>query len=329
MTQELARSLDEELAALTPPSAITSATILHKGHKAVFRRRSAVGGAIASGIAAVVAVAVLVAPGAPPDDRGTFGEAAAPQPAFPLPALDPGTDYVWHDPYGDPQITDATEETTKAWHAAVAEIEGATLYAHADNGDWVPLTETNRNPITRDERDMYRIVGDQKTDPDTEPVGYAAPYFNGGDVALAFGGSVLADSLWVSVHANGSFLPGAGQPYGNSTDEAAPYLAAGCEDYGYQGHDEVVATVDYTCAESTGPGDERVLTVRTLMARDGLVFHRELTVVLYRLDGTAVVVTDQLTDISKTRTSMAEADLGLTPENLLGLALALPSVTVD
>lgn len=332
MTRDLRRSIDEAFATMTPPSAITRDVIIHKGRRLRRRRRFAFAGGATSVVAAVTALLLAF-----PVGGSTPPPAGVTQPEFPLPTMDPDADYVWSPMTGLEPVTDATAATDDAWRAAFAAAAaetGADVYVNVDpsaptGAEWVPFSEAGYSPVVRRENRLFRVVGGSTWAPDLEETGYVAPYFWGGDLALSRDPGQQADVLSVRVLANGSFLPGAGQPYSSPVDPPAPYAVAGCEDYTYHldaGSSPIA--VDYTCADLAGPAGERVLVVETALAKETGTFHRELAVVLYRADGTAVVVQDSLTSFDIFRPATLPDATILDAARLLDIALAMPSVVV-
>ncbi|GIG67263.1 hypothetical protein [Phytomonospora endophytica] len=335
MTRELARALDEEFAALTPPSDLSGTAIVQKGRTARRRRRGAFGGALA-GVAVLVAGALLsgLLPlgGTTPPPPGEIA-----QPDYPLPAMDPDAGYVWHRSGGVDQVTDATAAIDEAWRAAftaAAAETGAELYVNIDDSaptgaEWVPFSEAEYRRVVRRENALFRIVGGTTWNPELEATGYVIPYFWAGDLALSRGPGQQADRLSVQVLPKGSFHPGAGQPLGAPVEPSAPYAVAGCEDYTYRLEPgSSPFEVDYTCTDGAGPGGERVLAVETVIANETSAFHRELTVVLYRLDGTAVVVEDSFVSFDAHRPGSLPDATALDAARLLDIALAMPGVPV-
>lgn len=330
MTRELARVLDEEFAELTPPSAMTGRAIVQKGRKVRRRRRFAYGGA---GVAVVAALALLLPPmlpgGAPADSADPPPYSYVDQPEFPLPELDPDAGYVWH--LGNDGIrTPETAAVDAVWLERVRAIEGAKAYVHTPEAVGEPLTDANYPGITRHERELMirhgtgysRIPGG----------GFQVPYYQGGEVVLDFGNGDWSERLMVEVYAKGSFLPGPGQPapHMSGPDRTpGPYAIDGCEDYSVDVDGGLTLSVHYTCTETAGPAGERVVVVESKVAYSpGDQVDPEIAVALYRGDGTAVVVRDALTSIEETRSPQGPREFGLTPEDLLELALWIPPVLV-
>ncbi|MEV0647662.1 hypothetical protein AB0I28_20575 [Phytomonospora sp. NPDC050363] len=330
-TSELGRSLDAEFAELTPPSAITGESIIHKGRQVRVRRRLFGGGAVMAGLAAVVA-AVLVVPGLLPGSVDP--DAARPpyppvdQPEFPLPELDPAGMYVWF-PREDASRTPETEAISAAWLESVLAIDGAIAYSYEGEdptSPWQPLAEDNYDHVLRSWR---ALAVTYPSDPEgffrpLDSGEYLAPLYSGGSVALVFADGVWPEELSVEVHAKGSFLPGVGEVDSRSDWEQAPYVVHGCA-----GMDDDPNVLSYSCTNSTGPNGEAVATVEYSMARPSGVASRR-QVALFRTDGTAVVVSDSLTPLSEDVGIIdgQGGDFVLTGEDLLDLALGIPPVPV-
>ena len=319
-TRELGRSLDAEFAASTPSSAITGDAIIHKGRKVRRHRRLALAGTGAAVVAAAVAVALAV-PGVMSeggtDDSGPIGEAVVEQPAFPLPELDPDKGYYWMPLVSGSAPTDETRTLDAAYREHMATlIDG--------------LVTSDLKPMQRYERGIESQAVDD-AEGNNELLPYSAPLYYGGGAAVRSEDGEHQDTVTVEVSAKGSFLPGPGQPFGANGGAPAPYLVPGCEDYSYNGHgiEENRLSVDFECSTSTGPDGEQVLSVTHLLrAAGGELRSVRQYVVVYRLDGTAIVVTDNLEAIGQEVADLRGVEPGLSEQDLLALALAMPDVVV-
>ncbi|GIG67261.1 hypothetical protein [Phytomonospora endophytica] len=308
MTRDLARALDEEFAACTPPTAITRELIIHRGRRVRRRRRLALGGGTFGLVAGVVAAALVLAPvaGVPIEPP-----VAIAQPEFPLPELDPDEEYFWVPSVADGRVTPDTAKLDKAY------LEHLAAFGR-------PLVTAGANPITR-----YTYTLGHGDAEFLDPNAYSSPVYFGGDVGVTATDGEYMDSIHVRLSAKGSFLPGAGQPKGPNPNAPVPYLVPGCEDYTFDRHLGAPSEIDFECAERTGPNGERMIVVtRVKTAGGGEQWMKERFVVVYRLDGTALTVTDDLVRIDGAQADLRDAGFGLSEEDLVALALAMPDLLV-
>ncbi|WP_285662534.1 hypothetical protein [Actinorhabdospora filicis] len=297
MSEDLRETIDRELYDGSPPMSITAESLLARGHRDRRNRRlwGATGG-LAVLLAAAVAIGNLPGEGGAPDNVALPGASASSS------APPPEPQYLMWRGNGDHDEGE-NDETRRMTAAIFAAIDASGLQSvHMEMA----------NPVVRSEEQLVSVTG---TDPDTavptgpERVSYVinAP-FRGGWVGFR-------------LYQKGTFTEGAGAAAYNPLVPSHDHLIAGCEDYtgmarpvGMVGEREVTLTV--SCDEKSTADGERVLvrTAEVHAVSGGLEELRE--VVVYRGDGTALVLDSQELDSP-------------TVAQMLAIEEALPDFTVE
>jgi hypothetical protein len=317
MKQLMERALPEQWDAT---GASSEAAIL-AGRTLRTRRRVGLA-ASATVAAAVAAVAVAVVPTLGAEPAPDSHAAAAP---FDLPELDPSETYYWaglDEDAGEPHNTKTVEAYRAALHEYVnselPEIPETIETIEAEAPGWELYVEGSHFGLFRDvdgdfvnDPDNDQDAPDMAVDPDDElihqepvySVGYEAKY-GGGLLPTPEGGDVT-----VTVWPSGGFLAGPG--------ESAAHLA-NCEPSERDVQANQRQLLKPTCSEIRDPDGEAVLQVDTKVTTDEHV-HHEFTLVMYRSDGSAVVVEHS--------TQLEQQYLDF--DQMLGLAASLPQLPVE
>lgn len=281
------------------------------------RRKAVILPAVAALAVAGTAAAVLL-PGAfaaaedpaESDSKADAGKAAqnVEQPEYPLPDLPPLEDnqrYLW-DSLDDGRQSDAADEY------------GAAFYDWFDAADF---TFTDDSDIVVQDLEIIKETQSGDGSATGDPTGEKIPVYS--VWAEARTGNEHGDMLSMRVHPKAAFKAGAGEGY--------EYLAS-CTDYEEQ-VDGFTAAVRFDCEQTERAGGSKLLTVtesRVNSATDGL-FRIKNTAVLFRADGTAVVVSDETPSIGYTGEYPVDADV--TPhfgaEELTELAQSMPDTIVE
>lgn len=360
MTHELNRRLDEQLDAVAPPSGLNAEDLAARGRKRLTARRSALSGGLTLGIAAVLAGAVFlsggIGAGGNAADGGPSGDpsasASTPDGEVPrgkLPPLDPNGTYRWINDWGSSIETPATpmgEQLTDAYFEYLSTVPGADLRTTV-HGD--PDNPSHWGTVSRsDLRGMALVDHVIVSGPGLGHPVYSTPYYenwNVYEVTINLNGDRYGDWIQTEIYPKDSYLPGCGKVKGNMLPEApAPYVVDCGDDYSAYPHGqpeaEAAFEVKYTYTPSTTQNGEQVITVDrdATRTKEGVKESQNVrTVVLYRLDGTALVARAQTLyhggpeDLNGEDTpgalDMTEVPHDATPEILLGLLQALPAVT--
>lgn len=317
-TDEINRVLDDEFDRCTPELSIHPSAIVARGRRRVHLRRA---GYVTGGVAAIAAVALMVpvvfAGGTTPD---TGVPAAGPRQQdpgeFPI-ALDPNVEYIWspdesrfdeENEAGAYTETPATEEMNDAWLAALADL------GIQPQGGAHEKVRRHNEVLTADSDQSGTYGGwggDESTVLAERPVYSAQVEVTDGFVSM-------------DVIPAGLFLKGAGtQPKNPNYLLPDPrYLAPGCDPYTETVNlpEPTEVETSFVCVDAQGPDGEQILSVRPAVDRgngpEGFITY----LVVYREDGSAVVITER--NLSETAPPV------YTDEQLTELALALPIVPV-
>lgn len=340
MVEDIKGLLDDAASQNQPASTIDTVQIVARGKRSVRGRRLKAGGAATAGIA-VLAAGALLLPSAfagnndGPDRLGD-GQAAdspAEQPKFTLPDVEEkdGYKYQWDaegtakDPNGmhddSSTTTDATAQYDKAfWKYMQDNFDEIGVTVAPKIETYVPMTDGNRPVLTRNmmELNEYPGNGEDPTSVSTEAI---PQYGLNVDLTLSGKKSKVDDLIIATVYPNGGFKSGEGDTF--------EYLYT-CEASKAGPSGKQAAAQKHTCEESTGPNGEKIVNISTSfmtgtekMTERG----RENTAVVYREDGTAVVVSDSSMFLD--RESRDVADPTMTAEQLTELALSMPGDIVE
>ncbi|GIG67269.1 hypothetical protein [Phytomonospora endophytica] len=337
MTKDFGPALDRELDTASPPTAITADGIIHKG------RRQGANRVAYTGTASVIAVFLAAGlvfqlvgggPGGGPDGAqaspSASGEPDPPgQVAFPLPDLPEDKEYGWIGGGGDPN--DTTRGLTDQWWAALSAVEGAEVLTSGENDPMVPVTDRVDFPdIVRGVEGLFEDLNVGGSGFSKGPAtGYSRPFYTMNDwPMLQFDGELGPDVLEIAYYPKGSYLPGARtQPGGSYADYR--HLTEGCEDLTYNAQGRAGWTTGFECAESDGPGGERVLSMEITTNNPSRTSeHRYNRVVVYYPDGNAVVITDHAPSWQERddghNATLSGTSPGLGTDELAALAFRIP-----
>jgi len=318
-TDEINRVLDNEFERCTPELSIVPSAIVAGGRRRVRARRT---GYAAGGVAVLAAVALLVpavfAGGTGPD---TGGPAAGPRQQdpseYPI-ALDPNVEYIWSpdesrfDEENEVNAyteTPATEELTAAWLDALADL------GIQPQGRWNEEVLRHNEVLTpdQDQSGAYGGWGGDESQVLAERPAYSAQVDTSDGV------------LSMDIIPGGLFLRGAAaQPRNPSYLLPDPrYLVPGCDPWTFDLEFPRPAEVEvaFECVDSDGPDGEQILSVRPFLTQDGNTTYPVAYLVVYRADGSAVLITEWEWN--------EQSAPVLTDEQMTEIALALPSVPVE
>lgn len=336
MTEEMRRSLDELLPSALPPAPWELAELETRARR---RTRNRWIGAASAGLAVAAVVALVV-----PLAWSGFHTATPPgkerfeQPEFTLPDLDDDEYYHWGDDESTEQ-TKATKEITKAFWAHMKETyDGLELYREDDLASAAPVGEVDPQPIVRVDNELW-------TDPDAEhngsdetfdkddyiepekiheqPLYTLWPGAEGTYSEFRFAGSDHGDDLTVKVHPKGGFVEGVPddpRPQPGKYPPHPQYLVENCGKFSWNKSGPVDVEVD--CRERTVSTGRVLIAERVDTSEHGSITQR--TVVLYREDGTAVVVEDV-----PFKPDAHEMSASLDADALIAIAQAIPETVVQ
>lgn len=326
MTDELKHRLDAELPSGRVPFALDTDEAVRLGRRSrKHRRLLAGGGSVLSAVAVVALVVGLLAPGGSPSES----DDAADDPATTdtdFPELDPDLVYSWAGPaYTDepPKAESALSEAF--WKHIDTAFPDAQLYGFLDGE---PIADTDRvktgffyreeqslmaEPIGDDPESIPDYIGfDRQTHSllqwDHSPDGPGGAY---GSVTIKFDQEAEGpDDIDVTVFPPGGFKKDSGDAYD---------LAACSTDMHQNDRESCVAE------PATGPNGEELREVTMKVRERGesstVAAH---AVVLYREDGSAVLVTDQVQMAHQPGSGPQ-----LTLKELQGIAAAIAPVSVE
>ncbi|GIG65529.1 hypothetical protein [Phytomonospora endophytica] len=354
MTDDI-RDLLDRAAAKSPPRTLDADLVVTRGRGRVRRRRLALTGGTALGVAAftaaTIALTALVGPGAAvttPDGAASASETPVePTPSSDLPPLPPGSDYYW---FGDDRVDDdAGAELTQALVSYLREhhpeARSVDMVADGTGGMRPELRPVDANlQISRhtaylvpldspNNMDSFASVHDQPVYQiwDSSPKQTADAVFamfgmySGARLAIDGADAEVEDWLDVTLFPSGGFLPGTDNVSRDGiTQPANGYLTEGCDAYEGRNYTGGRAAYTFDCDESAGPGGERILTVAAHQRNDWGVTTVH-TVVVIRADGTGLVVRDWPTPVHDTEPD-GPLDPSLDMGELTALALAIPIV---
>ena len=340
MTHRLRDRVAGELTGAVPPSALDTDRIVKAGRRRLGARRAGLAGGFALAVVALTGgiLALQPAGGTAPVDAAAEG-----QPTYPLPGLDGDKQWTWKLDglsNGGPTRTEATEEITDALWSWIESRDdlAVTRYDPAANS-YVPVTRETFPGVVRDTQSLYEVADGTDT-----PQGYQRPVYRLGesvygqehdDLSWTFAenadANIMDDSLRLAFYPKGSFVYGAQSARrGDPAEPDVHNLVAGCDGYSYDAGEYAPRVGTFSCEESTGPNGERVVAV-TWNETTGTTSHRtSRTVVLYRNDGNAVVVSDSAYTSSHDIDAVpADPRLVLSAEELTELAASMPDVVVE
>lgn len=364
MTDDIKVLLDHASSA-SPLKAFDIDTVVRRGRGRARRRRLGLAGGGLFGVAALTAATIglssVIAPqtGAAPEQ---VGGTQPPAKTYTLPELDPAKKYYWrsYDWKSQPRVDDATAaELTDALRSYLAEHfpqlkviqygPEEELFTNPDGSSYprakakLVAPDDEQSPF-RVSRYTNRLVTEGGQIVHEQPVyrvryaseaanGDTLDFLSGAEIAVDGSGVDQTDLLRVALYPAGGFRIGYDPSQDGWRDPVNGYLIKGCDTYDVTDAHE--GTTDdrrfsFDCTESTGPNGERILAVafhETYLDAD--VTSTINTVVVYRTDGTAVVVGDTpRPGLNWRQGQPAPETPGLTIEALTGLALAVPIVPI-
>lgn len=320
MSPDIRWTLDKTLPNRLPPTSWDSHELEAQAEKSIRRRR------LGGGVTAVVLfAAALLASLTLFPHASTDVPAGGRTPSFPLPKLDDDQQYYWF-PNGFSE-TDATKEiTAELWDYLDKHHTQLRLGKLPEDADAV---------VARTKRQLWTAVetqGSYDAGPEADgskmlyqqPVYSFAtgPKFDG--VRFDTGKSVDGETLTVDVYPKDGFKPGTADVSGEPLLPPRPeFLVEGCEDYKANDEASGMRSFAFSCSHPDASSKRDALAVkRTVSAYDGGDTGITNTVVLYRDDGTAVVV-------SMTVSAPKPIDPSLSTAELLRIAEAIPDVPVS
>ncbi|CAM3095842.1 hypothetical protein [Stackebrandtia soli] len=332
MTDELKRRLDDELPKGPVPFGLDMDGLVTAGRRGRRFRALAIGGGSVTAVAAVSAVAIFAASvGTAGDPAPAAGPKNVTQPEVTLPELDPDKTYEWSPLFWDEDIerTEATEAYTEALRSVFDELypgidfDQEGMFGGGGEPEVVDIVNTLSKVTEVVDEGSYDVepIHSQplyETSVEGENNTTVAPY-------ALFPGAEFTERLDMQVWPAGGFTTGTDGP----TD------LIDCESTEYQSDFEGKAIEDITCTETTGPNGEliRQAVASTSHSGTGATYWRVHTTVVYRTDGTAVVIENQVAKEDED-TGDALADLGdrapaMSLEDQITVALALPNAIVE
>lgn len=339
----------------TPPARLDSDSATGLGRRALGRRRAYAGGGALAGVAAAALAVTLVMntvggghgslPGGNaglqpsasdgPEVSGSYHDPAAEKydpdgdgilevdmPVVTLPQVDEANPfgYGWNpgfvgkdtpeaDAYGEafwaylertyPGHTDMTAELLKD---RIGDATGVHAKVRDHTAELVKGVSANEAWPTGDVMPIYLLEFNQN--------GFSS------DTMIQLPGEEHPDGLGLAIYPVGGFTTGVN----------GVFDLAQCEDYEHGANGDRTIRESYTCGETTGPNGELVRTIRQASTEvGGGGWAVKLSTILYRADGTAVVVTDGVEDWAGER---PQADPVLDHQELLALAAAMPDTVV-
>ena len=259
---------------------------------------------------------------------------------FTLPVLDDAAVYAWTETDTEPTSTPGATAVGDAVYAWATAWPPGAVYAPVNRADATepgivsaavePLTPENYRGVERVERGLDRWF-DGTPVGRIEPTGYVQPTYEGGEVVIDTDGDEHGYGVSVTVVPAGGYAEGHGA-YKSAPNHAtfAPHLLPGCEDHPV-GEGDTARVITFACDTLTTTGGAPVLVSTETVTRPD----REdpgsarTTLVLYRADGTAVIVHARfgaMPDLSVKPPATAAPDL--TVDDLVALAEAIPPVAV-
>ena len=257
-----------------------------------------------------------------------------------LPALDDASVYAWAETDTEPVSSPGATAVGDALYAWTTEWPSGTVYSPVTRGDASepgivsaavePLTPENYRVVERVERGLDHWL-DGTPVGRIEPTGYVQPTYEGGDVVIDTDGDGHGYGVSVTVVPAQGYAEGYGAYRSDRNKETfAPHLIAGCDDHPV-GEGDTSRVITFECDSLTSAGGADVLVSTENIDHFNLDDRSSArtTVVLFRSDGTAVVVQGRfgvLPDLSVKPPATATSDL--TIDDLVALAEALPTVAV-
>lgn len=325
MNEDIKRLLDET-AGDEPLSAYDTDAAVKRGHGALTRRRMAVGG-LTTGVVAIVAAAMVALPGimAPAEGGdptlpggGNAAESSAPDT---LPELDPDLYYTWeYNDYEDgvsnwieivPEYTESTGKYDDALKGVFDDRFGgfdgdARIGSVATKLMSKPSLDADGNTAIADERTVYHL----RTGITNGETGDGLKQWSRGNGEY--------EGLSVDVHAPGDFTLGTDGPvaFDALKGDRGVYDLANCTDYTDRIQAGQTRAVTVDCEEKTTAKNERIIEVTEVAAAGTEYEMTNRFLVLYRVDGSAVVVGDFAGE--------PHQELSLDFEDLTAIAVALP-----
>jgi hypothetical protein len=342
-------------ASSAPLLAFDADEVVARGRARLRRRRVGLAGGVAVGVAAAVAAGLALTSTVGPTHQ-IGGPPSGPR--YTLPDLDPGVHYYWHsqgraNDATAAQLSEAVVDYLAA-NLATAKVvaygpdfedDGATyrrrLVSPGSPDSPLRLSRYTNELVTLSDpgsaaayvEPVYRLweSGTPRAEDDSVST---LDQLSGAELALDGSGQDQIDLLRVALFPAGGYRSGVDPAKMGARRPSDGYLVEGCETYDVT--DAHKGTADdrrfsFDCVESTGSRGERVVAVAAheTYLRGGARFTLH-TVVVYRTDGTAVVVSDTPRpglDWEQGGGRVPGAP-GLSLDDLTDLALALPLVTI-
>jgi hypothetical protein len=364
------RSLLDGASSTSPPWVLDSDAVVARGRERTRRRRVRLASGAVVGVATVTAATLaltsMLAPPtgvAPPPDAGPPA-GTQPPPARTLPELDPSKHYSWvsrervDDAVGaaltkslvdhfaqhpvlarakvlqrgpEFEVDGVTHKVTLVTPGAAGSLFGVARYTN----DLVSSAPPGGGeaPPPAFSAPVYRLRSNVATGPDEDST-MTLDHLAGIELAVDGVGEDQLDHLRIALFPKGTYRSGHDAAKQGARQPLDGYLVEGCDAYlvtdAHPGTEDD-RRFDFDCHESIGPDDARIVTVaaeETYLAH--WISYTINTVVVYRTDGTAVVVSDtpQPGRHWKQGSSRAPGTPSLDLTELTAIALAMPLVAI-
>lgn len=322
MIDDIRQQLDAELPAQRVPFALDAEQAVAGGRKAQRRRRLTMAGTgLLSIVAASAVVIATLAPGTgngedSPKPLGSNG------PAEGLPQLDPDLNYAWGGPPSEKELDDANPSYTQAfWEYLTTQLPQVAPYK-LDDGNGGPEKMPATDETAAFTLGSYSLSQITKEDSPGVPREYGPELFTREAYALTqylgpdpMGGTNAEMLIQVDDHDVERLAVMVLPPDTFTRGTGTPMDPAGC-------HNDNTFTSFSSCeaVDALGPDGQDIQHV-TMQTRDDGAEPSPSghDVVLYRQDGSAVIVSNE---------SWGD-ELTLTFDQLAGIALALPQTPVE
>jgi hypothetical protein len=354
------KCLLDRAATASPPWVLDSDAVVARGRERTRRRRVGLASGAVVGIATVTAATLALTSMLAPSTGAT--PPTGPPPIGTLPELDPNQHHYWassgrEDDEVGAELTGSLvdflaehlPEVKVLQYGPDFESDGFTykvrLVAPGAEGSLFGMARYTNDLVSSDplvgraapppafSAPVYRLRSNVATGPDEDTEGTLG-HLSGIEVAVDGVGEDQLDLLRIALFPEGSYRGGYDPAKWGAREGSNGYLVEGCEAYlvtdAHEGTEDD-RRFDFDCDESTGPSGERVVTVaaeETYLAH--WISYTINTVMVYRTDGTAVVVSDTARPGRhwKQGSSRAPNTPSLDLNELTAIALAMPLVTI-
>lgn len=357
MTEDLKILLDEASSSGSPPMAFSADDVVTEGRRRAHRRTALAGSGLAVLTALAVGAGVVLnggGGGPSPVVAGSPSESySSPAPQYSQPVPDGKTVgwnsyWVRQDATGT-AISDALAAKLKELYPDVRNVLWGPGATPADENTKTLVDPASHDSSFRVDRFEAALVesfyGEQAPPTNTVPIyrswsgmTWPAPeIWEGGPpfdtnvgIQLVLDGKsrTEVEALRVSVFPKGTYVEGFDDSPAASRDPKGGHLVSGCDDQSIKGqHGDGDTSVTFECGEFIGPNGEQGLTAERTIWWGGRAFI-DRTAVLYRADGTAVVIGASASPpLDWKQGQRFDETPGLGMDDVTELALAVPPVT--